>query len=244
MRTPADVALEVEERPVLPSGDGERVSGYGVLGLPFASGHVLGMRRWTASSVGERFTSIWHRDPTGRWTFYESIASEVACTRYFGADVIRVQEGPIDLTWDSPNRLIITTADEAVDWRIDLGSTAATRIMSAMGPTIPMAAWRSGPVLDVLGAAAGRMLHVGTVKLSGVTSNGQRFVAHPLRMWSVTGSHAVVEGEDLGPIGPLDEQARLADFYIPQRGIFAVGRVLMRRSPNPSGPEVRADNRV
>jgi hypothetical protein len=46
------------------------LSGYGVMGLPFGSGHVLGLRRWTASSVGEGFTSIWHRDPAGRWTFY------------------------------------------------------------------------------------------------------------------------------------------------------------------------------
>ena len=40
-------------------------------------------------------------------------------------------------------------------------------------------------------------------------------------------SHAVVEGEDLGPIGALREQAHMADFYIPQRGIFAMGRVFI-----------------
>ena len=94
MKSPEQFAQAIEERPVLPPGDCERVSGYGVMGLLFASGHVLGLRRWTASSVGDRFTSIWHRDPTGRWTFYESVACEVACTRYFGADVERVQEGP------------------------------------------------------------------------------------------------------------------------------------------------------
>lgn len=61
--------------------------------------------RWTASSVGDRFTSIWHRNPAGRWTFYESTACEVACTRYFGADVERVREGPIELEWEASNRL-------------------------------------------------------------------------------------------------------------------------------------------
>lgn len=99
MRSPAQFARAVEDRPILPPGDCERVSGYGVMGLPFASGHVLGLRRWTASSVGNTFTSIWHRDPTGCWTFYESVDCEVACTRYFGADVERVREGPIDLDW-------------------------------------------------------------------------------------------------------------------------------------------------
>jgi hypothetical protein len=36
-----------------------------------------------------------------------------------------------------------------------------------------------------------------------------------------------VEGENLGPTGPLAEQAHMADFYFPQRGIFAVGRVFV-----------------
>ena len=56
MKAPAQYAQAREDQPVLPKADCERVSGYGVMGLPFASGHVLGLRRWTASSVGDRFT--------------------------------------------------------------------------------------------------------------------------------------------------------------------------------------------
>jgi hypothetical protein len=227
MRSPAQFAEVVEGLPVLPPGDCERVSGYGVMGLPFASGHVLGLRRWTASSVGEQFTSIWHRDPAGQWTFYESIACEVACTRYFGADVERVREGPIDLGWEAPNRLHVRTSDGAVDWEVAIGATVATRIMSAMGSMMPLAAWRSAPVLNVMGAVAGRVLGVGKVRLTGTTSNRQHFDANPLRIWYVTGSRAVVEGEDLGGIGPLAEQAHMADFYFPQRGVFAIGRVFI-----------------
>jgi hypothetical protein len=227
MKTPAQFAQSVEDRPVLPPGDCERVSGYGVMGLPFASGHILGLRRWTASSVGDRFTSIWHRDPVGRWTFYESIACDVACTRYFGADVDRVREGPIDLEWEAPNRLRVRTGNGAVFWQITIEATAATRMMSTMGSIVPLAAWRSGPALRAMGAMAGRMLGVGKVQLTGTTSNHQHFDANPLRIWYVTASHAVVEGEDLGPIGPLDEQAHMADFYFPQRGVFAIGRVFV-----------------
>lgn len=197
------------------------------MGLPFASGHVLGLRRWTASSVGDRFTSIWHRDPSGRWTFYESVACEVACIRYFGADVECVREGPIDLEWEASNRLRVRTADRTVDWEITIGATVATRMMSVMSSMVPMAAWRSGPVLSAMGAVAGRVLDVGKVQLTGTTSNQQHFDANPLRIWYVTASHAVVEGEALGPIGPLAEQAHMADFYFPQRGMFAVGRVFI-----------------
>lgn len=227
MKTPGQFAQAVEDRPVLPPGDCERVSGYGVMGLPFASGHVLGLRRWTASSVGERFTSIWHRNPAGSWTFYESTACEVACTRYFGADVDRVCEGPIDLAWETPNRLRVRSHDGSVDWDIAIGSTATTRMMSAIGSLLPIAAWRSQPVLQAMGAIAGQMLGVGKVQLTGTTSNRQHFDANPLRIWYVIESHAVVEGEDLGPIGSLAEQAHMADFYFPQRGVFAVGRVFV-----------------
>lgn len=140
MKSPAQLAQASEERPTLPPGDCERVSGYGIMGLPCASGHVLGLRRWTASSVGNRCTSIWHRDPSGRWTFYESVACGIACTGYFGADVERVEEGPIDLEWPTSDRLRVHTSDGAVDWEVTIGATVATRMMSAMGSMMPLAA--------------------------------------------------------------------------------------------------------
>ena len=229
-REPAEFAELAERSPQLPAAACERVSGYGVMGLPFGSGHVLGLRRWTASSVGEGFTSIWHRDPAGRWTFYESVPSEVACTRYFGASVERVQVGPIALDWEDERRLRVSSADGAVDWTIELGSTRVTRMMSGIGSALPLAAWRSRPVLLAMERVATLSLGVGKVKLTGMTSNGQPFDANPLRIWLVTNSHAVVEGRELGPTGPLVEQAYLGDFYIPQRGIFALGRVFVTRT--------------
>jgi hypothetical protein len=60
-------ATATEDRPALPAGDGERFADHGVLGLPFASGHVLAMRRCLASSIGPGSTSVWHRHPAGRW---------------------------------------------------------------------------------------------------------------------------------------------------------------------------------
>jgi hypothetical protein len=177
--------------------------------------------------VGVGFTSIWHRDPDGRWTFYETISGESGCRRYFGADVGRVEVGPIRLDWETSNRVHVRTADAAVDWTIEAGSTLVTRLMSAVGASIPAFAWRSPSVLAAMGTVAGRALGAGKLRLTGRTSNAQHFEANPRRIWYVTGSRAVVEGVDLGPPGPLTEQARLADFYIPQRGVLAVGSVFV-----------------
>jgi hypothetical protein len=44
----------------------------------------------------------------------------------------------------------------------------------------------------------------------------------PTQLWAATG-RALLRGDDLGPCGPLDRQARLADFRPPQRGVFVVG---------------------
>ncbi len=228
MTDPAILALRAEHRPQLPLGDGERVAGYGIMGLPFRSGHVLGLRRWTASSVGESFTSIWHRDAGGRWTFYESVPSEIGCTRYFGAEVECVRVGPIELAWEGSHCLRVHTSDDPqLDWTVELGSTVTTRAMSLVGSALPAWAWRSRPVLATMGYVAGRTLRAGRVKLTGITSNGQHFDANPLRIWYVTESHAFVDGHDIGPMGPLSDQARMADFYFPQRGIFAIGRVFV-----------------
>jgi hypothetical protein len=65
------LTAEVERHPELPSGGEERFAGFGVMGLPFDSGHVLALRRFPASSIGPAYTAVWHRDPAGRWAFWQ-----------------------------------------------------------------------------------------------------------------------------------------------------------------------------
>ena len=226
MRPPREYALESERHPHLPPGTEERVSGYGVMGQTFASGHVLGLRRWTASSVGEQFASIWHREPDGRWHFYESAQPEFACSRWFGHGVEESVVIPIEVTWDGPTRLHVS-ADGRVDWSLTLASSPMTRAMTAMGAAMPLAAWRSTSMLKAMGAVASATLGVGKVSMTGLTANGLPFDANPLRIWRVVHTAASINGADVGPPAPLAEQARLGDFWIPQQGIFAMGRVFV-----------------
>jgi hypothetical protein len=226
VRPPRDHATESERHPQLPPGSEERVAGYGVMGQTFASGHVLGLRRWTASSVGEQFSSIWHRDPDGTWHFYESAQPQVACSRWFGHGVQESTVVPIDVTWDGPAQLHVI-AEGRVDWRLTLAASPMTRVMSAMGSVMPMRAWRSTPMLTAMGAVASATLGVGKVSMTGLTANGLPFDANPLRIWRVVDTEATIDGVDVGPPAPLPQQARLGDFWIPQRGIFAMGRVFV-----------------
>src|SRR5215217_6712147 len=111
MREPAEIVRELEAHAELPPGSEERFFGYGVMGLPFKSGHLLGLRRFPASSIGPGYRSVWHRAPDGRWTFYQDQPPEMACTRYFGDEVDEVREGPIEIEWTGPRALAVRAGD-------------------------------------------------------------------------------------------------------------------------------------
>jgi hypothetical protein len=223
---PRALVADLEARPSLPRGTNERFAGYGVMGLPFASGHLLAMRRFPASSVGPGYRSVWHRDPHGAWTFFQDVGPDVACTRYFSAAVTEVVKATIDISWRAPSGLSITVVGggHRLEWRMKLASSHATRLMNALGSVLPDSWWRSQRFLAVVSRLIPPMLHTGRLHLAGVAPNGQRFIVNPSLTWLIADATATLDGSDLGAVGPAPAQGTLGDFRIPQRGIFAIGR--------------------
>jgi hypothetical protein len=210
----------------LPVDHEDHLYGYGVMGLPFASGHVLAMRKMH-SSDGPKYESVWHRSPDGDWTMWSDVEPSRSCPRYWGNDVQRAIRAPLDISWPGPSRMTVKVDDGRVlDWEVQLGSTPVTRVLSAVGRLTPDALWRRRAVLSAMGAVAGPMLGAGRMALQGYASNGQRFRVNPELVWLVTGGRAVLNGTDLGAFGPLSERVSLGDFLIPQRGVLAVGHVI------------------
>lgn len=210
-------------RTIPPGDDGvERFAGYGVMGAPFASGHYLAMRHFPASSIGVGYDSVWHRDPAGIWVIHSSNAPEASCARYFGSAVGEARTAEIAVTWTGPFAFTVTV-DDALVWDLQLGRSAATAAMTSLGRLMPGALWRTTAVLSAMARIAGPALGVGRVGLTGTTANGQRFRANPRMLWNIDRSRATIDGVDLGPPGPLPEQARFGDFWLPQRGMFVVG---------------------
>src|SRR5918992_3704570 len=125
------------------------------MGLPFRSGHVLGLRGIPVSSIGPGYRSVWHRDPDGRWTFYQDQPGELACTRYFGSAVDEVREGPIRIDWTGPRGFQVRAGDGELEWAVELGETPVTRLLNGFGAVLPERAWRSRPVLEVMSLVAG-----------------------------------------------------------------------------------------
>ena len=193
------------------------------MGMPLASGHYLALRDFVATSVGPAYRAIWHRDPEGRWTIHTTQAPELTCPRYFGSVAAAIQVPGIDVSWRDDHTFDVTLGDE-LSWRIELGATPATRMMTRMGGVLPEVGWNSNAVLAAMGPMARTMLRTGRIRLSGATPNGPRFKAVPLKIWRVVGTTASYRGENLGAPAPLDTQTHLGDFWLPQRGVFFVGR--------------------
>jgi|SRR5690348_1963577 hypothetical protein len=220
-KSPRDAVLQLQRNPILWPGSDERFTGYGVMGLPFASGHYLVLRNMAATSIGPAYRNVWHRAPDGQWTFISDAAPEQSCARYFASDRAQTLYTKIETRWDGPHSLRVSVPD-LLEWRLDLASTPATLLMSVLSRRAPAAAGRSETVRRVMARAAAPMLRAGRIGMAGTTPNGQRYTMAPWLIWTVSSSNAVLRGVDLGSPNPLLRQVRLGDFWLPQRGLFAL----------------------
>ena len=224
MTTPHELAHQLEAYPVLPEGTEERFNGYGLMGMPFSSGHVLALRRFTASSIGNGYTSVWHRNPAKIWTFYADTDPQHSCTRYFGRMATQAIVAPISVNWLSDFSFEVVVESAQLYWSVKVAATPVTKAMNVLGTVLPQFAWKNELVLSLMSKVAGAALGVQRVGLSGTVPNGQHFIANPKKIWAVTDSHATLAGADLGTPTPLHQQASLQDFWIPQKGILAFGQ--------------------
>jgi hypothetical protein len=217
-----EAVASFERRPGLLGGDGERFAGYGVMALPFESGHVLALRRYPASSIGRAYTAVWVRDPEERWTFYSDASPEESCARYASSALYATVTAPIRLWWPAPRVLHVEVPGATISWRVELSATVTTRVLSALARALPASAWRQVPVLRVAATLAGLLLARGRLALHGRMPNGHRFRIAPRQIFSIRSSRATIGGRDLGSVRALPAQVRLADLWLPQAGIFAV----------------------
>jgi hypothetical protein len=133
---PREIIGNIEKTASLPPGNGDRFAGYAVIGLPFRSGHVLALRRFPASSLGPGYTSVWHRNPAGNWTFYSTVAPEQGCSRYFGGEIRRNVIGPIGIEWTGPAQFSVLIGD-VLQWEMTLKESPLSRLMNFAAPLVP-----------------------------------------------------------------------------------------------------------
>ncbi|MBB3038062.1 hypothetical protein [Hoyosella altamirensis] len=206
-------------------GEGERVTGYGVMAAPFSSGHLLATRTFPVSSFGPPYSSVWHRDPEGNWTIYSDVEPAASCARFFSAALVEASQADVRCSWVTDSSMQVSIPG-VLDWEFELMESPRTTIMNAVGKGMPEAMWRNKGVLGAMGPVAGRFLGLGHIGLAGNVPNGQWFRANPRLMWFLRTIRGSIRGQELGYDTPLREQVKLGDFWLPSRGIFAVGNSL------------------
>ncbi|MGO4385431.1 hypothetical protein [Specibacter sp. RAF43] len=246
---PQDYATRAQEPTAIPAewpaDTAERFAGYGILGVPFRSGHYLAFRHFPASSIGPGYRAVWLRRPDRQWTVYADAPPQLSCARYFGAALDAAVTTEATIGWDSPSAATIAVPG-ILDWRIELAPSPTTRAISALAPRMPARWWRDERVLRAMGAMTGPLLRAGKLRFSGVVPNGQTFQARPLRVWTVRSAAATIDGLDAGTPAPLPEQEHLGGFWLPQRGLFVAD--LGVRFPSTAGtaqrPEISTETRA
>lgn len=223
MQAPGTRAAATEHQP-LEAGDGERLSGYGIIGQPFHAGHVLALRRFPHNSIGPGYTSVWHCDPDGTWRMWTDAPPQRTCARYFGPALSAVDECDIAVEWPD-DRTVVVRVDGVLEWRTSIRSTPTTRLMTVIGSHLPASIWQNNAALDVIGRVAGPVLRADTIRLRGSAPSAQWFKAIPMYVWATDHVNATMRGESLGRPGAITPQRQLGDFRIPNRGLFFVGRV-------------------
>jgi hypothetical protein len=226
----ADVELHAN----VPDGPEERFSGYGVWSLPFASGYVLALRRFPASSIGLAYSAVWLRDPAGRWTIFSDARPDLSCARYASDAIEEAITTPIRLHWAGPGVLRVEIPGR-LSWEIALRTNRLTRAFTSVLRLLPPTAWRSRVLMRVAEWLAGPLLVGGRIAMHGRMPNGHRFRVAPRAVLAIEQSRAILDGVDLGSVGPVAAQPHLGEMLLPQGGMFAVGDIWFERELTRAG---------
>jgi hypothetical protein len=173
------------------------VKGWGIFGLPFDSGHVLALRVFPDNDFSP-YSSLWHRDPQGRWSIYvDGPRLDTACPRYFGAACEYTGHRRLDLEWVGPATLRVRMGSPTVDWRLTAVQTPMLAVLNALHGTLPLSTWRS-PTLIGTRELMVRSLGMGRLQMSGIMPSGHAGTLMPERMYFVNDATATIDGTDLG----------------------------------------------
>ncbi len=204
----------------------EIIIGYGVLGLGFHSGHFLAMRRIQTSTFGPAYTSVWHRNPSGEWTFYADAMPQYSCSRYFSSMLHQMVETPISLEWTTDTSFRVRVESAGLEWEISLTSDLSTRCLNAIAGLIPASIWGRAGFLRLVSRIISAVMPWGKVAFNGNAPNGQEFKVNLQRVWKIADSRASMAGLDFGKPAGVPLQMHLGDFWIPRQPLFATGKVI------------------
>jgi hypothetical protein len=213
-----------ERRGSAPWPDHEYVKGWGVMGLPFDSGHYLALRVFPENDFAP-YKTVWHRDAEGRWSiFVDGPRLDTACPRYYGPACAYIRHAEIEVTWAGPTSLRVTVDAARLDWTLEATETRLLRVLNRLSARLPLWTWRPRPLLRAREVLARRLLDMGDLRMSGTMPSGHHGTLMPQRMYLIEDATAVLAGVDLGHPAHMTPTPDIGGFPLPARGVLAIGQ--------------------
>lgn len=207
-----------------PWGGHEYARGYGVLNLPFDSGHLLGLRVFPENDFAP-YVSVWHRSPAGAWAIYvDGPSLETSCPRYWGSAIRTAAFADIDVTWTGPTDLRVTMDEPALVWTLSMGAPRLHRVLNAVEGALPLWTWRIRALRRLREAVARHALGYGDIDLSFTTASRHEAVLLARRNYRIEASGATLRGRSLGEPTTLDENPAIGGVALPKAPSFAFGQ--------------------
>jgi hypothetical protein len=208
--------------------DHEYVRGWGVFGLPFATGHVLALRVFPDNDFSP-YRTLWHRRRDGQWSIYvDGPRLETACPRYYGAACAHTAFARIGVEWTGPASLRILMDEPELEWTLTAYETPILRMVNAASSLMPLWTWRPASLLRAREVLAARLLGMGDIRLSGTMPSGHVGTLMPEQMYFIDAATATVDGESLGRPAQMIPNPRIGDVTLPARGVLAIGQAMWR----------------
>ena len=201
----------------------EYVKGWGVMALPFDSGHVLALRVFPENDFAP-YRTIWHRDPEGHWSiFVDGPRLDTACPRYYGAACVNVEHARIGIEWLGPPALQVTMDAPHLEWTMTVTQSPVLRVINVISPRLPKWTWRSARLVRAREFLACRILDMGDIRLAGTMPSGHVGTLMPERMYLIDETSAVLDGNNLGQATRVSPNPRIGQLPLPARGVLAIG---------------------
>jgi hypothetical protein len=201
----------------------EQLTGWAIMGLPFESGHVLGLRDFGVSDFAP-YRSIWHRDPAGNWSVHvDGPALEVGCPRWWGPALHEATLASIRIECVDARTLRVSMAEPALDWTITLERRPMEGLMNLASAPMPTWSWRPRALRAMREVMGRGLLGLGRITMSEEAPAGVEAVLMPKVMYGVESSHATLGGLDLGGAVTAAAEPEIGRFRLPRRGVLAIG---------------------
>jgi hypothetical protein len=202
----------------------EHFKGYGVMVLPFSSGHLLGLRVFPENDFAP-YVSVWHRTPEGEWSIFNDGPSlETTCPRWWGPALKHTELTRINIRWTGPRDLRVEMNDPPLSWTMTMNATPLLRSLNPLSRSMPLSTWRHTPSLKLREWMAKQLLGMGDIHFSFTTPSGHQAIIMPEQNFFISDSKAILKNQDLGHPVKLEKNPTIGKVPLPVRPVFIIGQ--------------------